>query len=50
MTTDIDSDSTYSGGTDECVQTLLDNPDLEALPADIETRIDPAGDPGDLFK
>ena len=50
VATGIDSDSTYIGGTDECVQALLDSPDLEVLPADIEARIDPAGDPGDLFK
>ncbi len=50
VATDIDSDSTYIGGTRECVQALLNSPDLEVLPADIESRIDPAGDPGDLFK
>lgn len=50
VATEIDLDSTYIGGTDECVQALLDSPDLEVLPADIEDRIDPAGDPGDLLK
>jgi hypothetical protein len=50
VATDVDSDSTYVGGTDECIQALLDNPDLEALPAGIEDRIDPVGDPGELFK
>ena len=50
MATEIDSDSTYIDGSDECVQALLNSPDLEVLPADIEDRIDSVGDPGDLKK
>ena len=50
MATEIDSDSTYISGSDECVQALLNSPDLEVLPADIEDRIDSVGDPGDLKK
>ena len=49
VATDIDMDSTYVGGTDDCIQDLLGCRGLEVLPADINARIDPAGDPGDLF-
>lgn len=50
VATEIDMESTYVGGTDECVQALLEHSDLEVLPANIDARVGPAGDPGDLFK
>ena len=34
VATDIDLDSTYVGGSRECVDTLLDHPALEAVPAE----------------
>ncbi len=42
--TDIDMTSTFVGGTAECIASLVNHPDLEALPIDIETRIDVYGD------
>ncbi len=44
VATDIDMTSTFVGGTAECIASLVNHPDLEALPIDIETRIDVHGD------
>jgi hypothetical protein len=39
VATEIDSRSTYIGGTRECIEEILANPGFEAVPADIHDRI-----------
>lgn len=40
VATDIDLQSTYVGGPAGCIDAVLDNPALEAFPADPEDRVD----------
>ena len=44
VATDIDLYDTYVGGSVECVQAVLDHPDLEALPTSLDARLDVGGD------
>ena len=44
MATDIDLYDTYVGGSLECVQAVLDHPHLEALPTEIDARLDVGAD------
>ena len=44
VATDIDLFDTYLGGGMECVQAVLGNPELEALPTTIDARLDLASD------
>ena len=44
VATDIDLYDTYVGGSLECVQAVLDHPDLEALPTSLDARLDLGGD------
>ena len=44
VATEIDMTSTLVGGTAECIATLINNPALEALPIEINVRIDSKGD------
>jgi hypothetical protein len=44
VATEIDLESTYVGGSDECIQKILAHPDLEALPARVEDRVDVGAD------
>ena len=44
VATDIDLDSTYVGGTRECIDALLSDPALEVLPSRIDDRIDVGAD------
>ena len=44
VATDIDLYDTYVGGSKECIEAILSNPDLEALPATIDARLDLGGD------
>ena len=44
VATEIDLESTYIGGTDECIERILNCPDLEALPTQLEARVDSGGD------
>ena len=44
VATDIDLDSTYVGGTRECINALLSDPALEGFPSQIEDRIDVGAD------
>ncbi len=44
VATDIDLCDTYVGGSVECVQAVLDHPDLEALPTSLDARLDLGGD------
>ena len=45
VATEIDLDSTYVGGTKECIAAVLSSPDLEALPAQLSDGISYASDP-----
>ena len=44
VATDIDLFDTYIGGSRECIEALLSNPDLEALPTTSDARLDLGGD------
>ena len=44
VATDIDLFDTYVGGSRECIEAVLSNPDLEALPTTIDARVDLYGD------
>ena len=44
MATDIDLYDTYVGGSGECLQAVLEHPDLEALPTSLDARLDVGGD------
>ena len=44
MATDIDPYDTYVGGSPECIEAVLSNPGLEALPTTIDARLDVGGD------
>ncbi len=44
VATDLYSDSTYIGGTDECIERIVDCPEIEVLPTQIDARIDSRGD------
>ena len=44
VATEIDLFETYVGGSNACIQSILSCPDLEALPASIEARVDFGGD------
>ena len=34
----------YVGGSGECIQAVLEHPDLEALPTSLDARLDVGGD------
>ena len=40
VATDIDLYDTYVGGSRECIEAILSNPDLEALPTNLDARLD----------
>ena len=42
--TDIDLYDTYVGGSKECIQRILDCPDLESFPVSIDDRVDAGAD------
>ena len=44
VATDIDLYDTYVGGSGECIQAVLEPPDLEALPTSLDARLDVGGD------
>ena len=44
VATDIDLYDTYVGGIEECIEAILNNPDLEALPTTIDARLGLHGD------
>jgi hypothetical protein len=44
VATEIDLDSTYVGGSSECIARLMEEPALEVLPAALEDRIDLSAD------
>ena len=44
VATDIDLYDTYVGGSQECIEAVLSNPDLEALPTTLDARLDLGGD------
>ena len=44
VATDIDLYDTYVGGSVECIEAIMSNPDLEALPTTIDARSDIHGD------
>ena len=44
VATDIDLYDTYVGGSDECIEAILTHPELEALPATLDARIDLGAD------
>ena len=44
VATDIDLFDTYVGGTKECIEALLSNPDLETLPASLDADVSIIGD------
>ena len=44
VATDIDLYDTYVGGTLECIEAVMDHPDLEALPTSLDARLDLGGD------
>ena len=44
VATDIDLYDTYVGGSVECIEAIMSNPDLEALPTTIDARLDLHGD------
>ena len=44
VATDIDLDSTYVGGTRECIDALLSDPALEVFPSRVEDRVDVGAD------
>jgi hypothetical protein len=39
VATDIDLYDTYVGGSQECIEAVLNNPDLEALPTTMDTGL-----------
>ena len=44
VATDIDLFDTYVGGSEECIEAVLNNPDLEALLTTLDARLDLGGD------
>ena len=44
VATDIDLFDTFAGGSRECIEAVLGNPDLEALPTTLDARVDIGGD------
>ena len=44
VATDIDLVDTYVGGSQECIDAVLNHPDLEALPSTLDARLDIGGD------
>ncbi len=44
VATDIDLFDTYIGGSRECIEAILSNPELEALPSTLDARVDLDGD------
>ncbi len=44
VATDIDLYDTYVGGSDECIEAIMSHPELEALPADLDARLDLGAD------
>ena len=44
VATDIDLVDTYVGGSEECIDAVLNHPDLEALPTTLDARLDIGGD------
>ena len=44
VATDIDLYDTYVGGSEECIEAILTHPELEALPATLDARIDLGAD------
>ena len=44
VATDIDLFDTYVGGSEDCIEAVLSNPDLEALPTTLDARLDLGGD------
>ena len=40
VSTDIDLLDTYVGGSPDCIQRILDSPELEAFRVSIDTRVD----------
>ena len=44
VATDIDLFDTYVGGSRECIEAILNNPELEALPTILNARVDLGGD------
>ena len=44
IATDIDRYDTYVGGSLECIEAIMSNPDLEALPTTLDARLDLFGD------
>ena len=44
VATEIDSDSTYIGGSQRCIERVLGDAELEAFPIAIDARIDHGGD------
>ena len=44
MVTDIDLYDTYVGGSVECIEAIMSNPDLEALLTTLDARLDLGGD------
>ncbi len=44
VATDIDLYDTYVGGSEECIEAIMDHPKLEALPATLDARIDIGAD------
>ena len=44
VATDIDLFDTYVGGSSECIEAILSNRELEALPSTLDARLDLGGD------
>ena len=44
VATDIDLFDTYVGGSEESIEAVLSNPELEALPTTLDARLDLGGD------
>ena len=44
VATDIDLYDTYVGGSEECIEAILSNPELEALPATLDARLGAGAD------
>ena len=44
VATDIDLYDTYVGGSEECIEAILNHPELEALPATLDARLDIGAD------
>ena len=44
VATDIDLYDTYVGGSQGCIEAILNSPDLEALPTSLDARLDLGGD------